>query len=324
MRPGRAPRWSSSEIVGPLWAVAVTSGGRPPPSTLTQCHPMNIIGFLLLVCAPLTLLVLLAGLYCAKQSLRGHPELGRVEWLGRMGWYVLFALSLLVALGILPLEEYPNQVHTYWAITCPLMGLFVSSGLVLAGKSDSKPNRGPWIYAGLTLALAFLPVLRFGYFSGEHSIPRGTLNLTTGLWDVFSWGFGAARPEFLKPETVVALNRGADFLPRILTVPVGVSLIFAWLWIAAGTLVLCARRFKSPQNTRAFLLMAPAILGALIAVAGTFGASVGPLEAGFFSPDRRDGIWNSDPLVIQSWGPVLLAALLMGFLVRGSERRSRG
>jgi len=250
-----------------------------------------------------------------------------VLWLGRAALIALWCCAMI----LVPSVGFPDWVHLFWSAQVPLVGLFMGSGLFLAHATSPQP-RGrwcrPWLFFTMTWLLGTLPLLLVTWFPSEHWTWRGVRTPVQGLWELIEWGFGGPLPAALEPQTHVALQRGVDFLPRVITAPMGTTLIAAWLCIAFGLISIISRLVRDSLLRQRFrFLTAPALTFAGFVLA-PLQLGIGPLDFGFFTPlgARRTGIWTSDPVVMQSYGPVLLAALLMTALIccwewRESRRR---
>jgi hypothetical protein len=228
---------------------------------------------------------------------------------------------------------YRDWVHLFWSAQIPLVGSFLVSGALLcrtwrddAGALGSakpreavfKQEGSRWTLSGASLfllmsaTLGFAPLLLQIVFPANHPSLRETGQPIQRLLELASWGFGGPLPESLIPIADPA--RGIGYLPRDVTVPMGSTLIAAWLWIAFCVLAFGGRLVRSQRKRIAFYFVAPPLLGLCIQMgAADLVASVwGGFDSGFFGLEssRDSGIWTSDPVVLRSYGPVVLASLI--------------
>jgi hypothetical protein len=243
-----------------------------------------------------------------------------------------------VLLALLDRLVHRDWVHLFWTTQIPITTLFLCSGVLLAttwrddaaaieveDSSDASREQRRWgsarlffaMVAGLPVAALLLQIAlpedRPSDSETGHPIPR--------LLALAAWGLGGELPESLWPITDEEHELGVGHLPREVTVPMGTMLVAAWVWIAFSALAMFGRLVPSPRNRRAFLLIAPTILGMACYFAPE-GAGTWPDPAYFWPEASRDsGIWTSDPPVLKSFGPVLVAALACALLLAFFTRR---
>jgi hypothetical protein len=255
----------------------------------------------------------------------------RVPWIGARGIVFLFwmsALVLAVSEGFLDRDWQ----HMFWMAQGSTVSLFVVSGTLLVsvwpddGVLRSEQNGAPtrsrparfnsaWWFFAMMSSLALLPLLQIAWFDSE---PDGR-NLGIPIRRVIElahWGFGGPLPECLSPITDAEIARGVGHLPREVTVPFGTLLIGAWLWIAFCAIAIVGRWMPAGNLRRGFLLLAPFFLGVTSFIAD-IGHGDSQFAPSFFWPGSalKSGIWRSEPVVMKSFGPVMLAALLCALLL---------
>jgi len=288
--------------------------------------------FILFFFAPLVALGTLLCTVRALQVLIGSTPSPR-ETLGLHILPLILCTSALL-LTIVESIDGIDWLHMFWTAQIPMVGLFLCSGAMLCDswRGDRIPTGRPsgaargsvgghrWIprgaraYLSMTALLGVAPVLLLSLApDGSRAIGSSGAPFPH-LWELILWGFGGPLPECLIPTTPAEIARGVGHLHRSLTVTVGTTLIAAWLWLAF-CVVACAGRILRHQRLRlAFYLLAPVGLGLLALTAGS--EPVAWIWEGFdvrlFFPNdsRQGGIWKCDPVVVRSYGPVLLAALL--------------
>jgi hypothetical protein len=233
-------------------------------------------------------------------------------------------------------------VHLYWSTQIPLTSLFLCSGVLLERtlredddfldvRSDIRWSvlriNPAWLFLAIVVSMSVAPLVLQSVFSEFPRTGRNTGRPFAGLSELVRWGFGGSLPESLAPITSEESARGVGHLPREITVPMGTLLVAAWIWISFSVLALIGRLMPSSRSRRAFLLVSPTVIGiACIVAAFAAGESWGWFDPRFFWPVGRDGagIWESDPVVLRSFGPVLMIALmcvlLMHLVVRGAKR----
>jgi hypothetical protein len=287
-----------------------------------------IISYAYLVLAPATLVACLLALATAVLVLRKSPKAARVHHIARRLVIAIGITSVCVAL--LSRLNFPDWVHDFWAAQIPMVALFWCSGILLCttwsddaallastrAADDAVPTRRPaplwssaWIFAGLLIALGAGTLALHIVFPPETMNPRATGRPAHNLVELFAWSFGGPLPVYLQPFKAEHVARGMAHLPREVTVPMGTTLIAAWLWIGFCALALIGRlvplrRFRIP-----FYLLAPIAIGAWgMAIGGSFDLRGIPFDTRYFSIEHDCGIWKSDPATMKSYGPVLLVA----------------
>jgi hypothetical protein len=244
---------------------------------------------------------------------------------------VLWIAACFFAVGFRVLGR--DWVHLFWSAQIPLVGLFLGSGALLcrtwrvdsenaasAAPSEESIRRkrhgwtrnGAFLFLAMTVTLGLAPLVLQIALPDDHPSPRDTGSPIQGLRELAAWGFGGPRPATLTPITQEEIARGLGHLPRDITVPMGTTLIAAYLWIAFSLLAMGGRLIRSRRARLAFYLLAPVLLGVLNFIEPVFHdrATYGALDPRFFGPDssRESGIWTCEPAVVLSYGPVLLVA----------------
>jgi hypothetical protein len=81
------------------------------------------------------------------------------------------------------------------------------------------------------------------------------------------------------------------------------------VWIAWVALAITARLIPTVRARRAWSALAPVLAGTVVLLVPE-GMTFGPFDPRFFGPAsaQDSGIWESDPDVMRSFGPVLAAA----------------
>jgi hypothetical protein len=288
------------------------------------------------VFAPLTLAAVLAALATAVMAKARDAGASQIR---RRGGQWLAALALAGAVvAVISHVRRADWVHDFWAVQVPIVGLFLGSGLFLcrtwsadaelfatwdrerrgrrAERVPLEPNPA-WCFLGIMLLYGVGSILLRVWDDASARDPRGAGNPFVNLFALAGWGFGGALPGFLEPEHAAQIERGVGHLPRDVTVPMGTSLIAAWLWILFVGLAL-ASRLLPRGGARAFVvLLAPHVLGMLAFVASFTGTLHGAVldPRYFLLACESSGIWTSDPLTMRTYGPVLLAALASAFVL---------
>ena len=248
------------------------------------------------------------------------------------GTRALFTLWFFAALAAIASHvTFPDWNHDFWAAQVPLVALALGSGILLCRvwsddaaflgrrardatpkdrESLPHPTIWAWTFFAMMLWFGFGPTVMQWIdgprtqraFANEH--PLGN------LIELAAWGFGAPLPDFLEPEHRLQIERGVGHLPRDVTVPMGSSLIAAWLWIAFGVVSLAGRSLKNQRQRIGFYLLAPSCMAALVLLWSLTGYGQGPvIDARFFGLGcESSGIWKSEPGTMRSYGPTLLVA----------------
>ena len=277
--------------------------------------------FAAIVYLPLTVLALVLCSAAAARTLRGGPVPIRKIVVARFLLIALWGSAIL--LGTVARMLYQDWVHLSWSAGIPLIGAFLASGVLLSRTSGDE-NRasaerlrsGAWIFLLMTISLGLLPLVLQIAIPEDNPAPRDVGEPVRRLRELAAWGFGGPLPECLAPTTEEELARGVGHLPREVTVPMGATLIAAWFWLEFCALALLSRGVPAGRRRLAFTLLSPVFLSLL------FGLGVGPwlellwggFDAGRIWVGRGSGIWTSEPIVLASYGPVLLAALLAALL----------
>jgi hypothetical protein len=218
-----------------------------------------------------------------------------------------------------------DAVHLFWSVQIPIVVAFLGSGPLLADawRDDERGARSAWWFPASIAALAAAPIAVLE-IAGGFSIGRDVGEPSRRLLDLATWGLGGALPDYLAPSHELERQRGVGHLPREVTVPMGALLVAAWAWIAYCALAISARAIRGRRGRRAWLYVAPVVLGAVaVFLPGTRGAW--GFDPRFFGPDsaRDSGIWRSDPEVMRGFGPVLVAALAAAVLYALALPRGR-
>jgi hypothetical protein len=250
------------------------------------------------------------------------------EWLGaggapgrvRLARWLMFALPLVgAAVALLERLDRPDWQRLYWAAQFPLLAAFFLSGTVLSrlwrdpSETAATERRagGAAAFLAICAGLALLPLALQLAIPDPDPPPRATGAPLARLSEIARWSFGGPAPESLRPEPTDTV-RSIAHLPRELTVPLGIALAAAWLWIAFCVLAFAGRLVRSPRVRRALLLALPALTAPLFLQDlvhrredDAFGWNLlWPLSA------EHAAVWRSAPAVLATFGPVLLVAVL--------------
>jgi hypothetical protein len=263
------------------------------------------------------------------------PE-GTVDTATKVLIVLWLAACLLSVVFRFPFRDW---VHLYWSAQIPLVGLFFGSGALLcrtwradiedsaiaeSGETPLRRERRWWnvngavLFLGMAVTLGIAPLLLQIALPEDQPAPRDTGAPVRGLWELAAWGLGGARPATLAPITEAEIASGLGHLPRDITVPMGTTLIAAYVWIAFSLLAMGGRLVRSGRARAALLLLAPLLLAVLdfFAAGSLEGVSYGPFDAQALVPGARDcGIWTCEPAVVRSYGPVLLIAVACTFVL---------
>jgi hypothetical protein len=267
---------------------------------------LNVTGILMLFTVAGSLRVAWSGL-TSREAPRRILAMGR--WLVIAQW--------LLALILAPLVGGGDWVHTYWAFQMPLLWLFVGAGFLGRDRFSS------WVFFAVTGSLALHPLLLVTFLPETFPNPREIGAPALALWEFACWGFGGELPAHLEASAPLAVEQRWGWLPRVMTLTVGPTLIMAWLWIFF-VLASIIGRLPGSTHTRLFLRFAlPPVIGLALVLLGVGSVTIGPFEGEFFLPSL-DGIWESRPLVMRTYGPVMLVGLVSAIgLMAWEARRGR-
>lgn len=295
-----------------------------------------IVTVCMLVFAPLTILGILFCAAAALQVLRGSPSARMPLVLAQLVLVVLWGSACVFAL--LDRLDHRDWVHLFWSAQVPLVGLFLGSGALLCctwrtdtetvrrmlsegtpqGSPSYRVRGGGWVYLFMTLTLGVAPLFLQIVLPEDNPSSRASGEPIRRLWELTVWGFGGPLPEMLTPIAAWQVERGVSHLAREVTVPVGTTLIAAWLWIMFCVIAFFGRLIRAPKLRIALYLLAPALVLILPAaidpcmeIVDRATSGWGGFDPDFFGPVscENSGIWTSEPAVMRSYGPVLLAAL---------------
>jgi hypothetical protein len=268
---------------------------------------VDVVAASMFLFGPLALIAVVLNCAAAMKVLLGHGVPRRnlaVSTNALVGlWVTAIALAPVMRLG------YRDWVHLFWMGQFPLVGIFLGSGSLLCRtwRVDAAETGRPWFRSGALLFLAMAVTFGVGPLLLQIAIPEDQPSWhETGapiraLRELIVWGFGGSLPAALTPLTDSEHARGIGHLPRDVTVPMGTTLIAAWLWIAFSLLALGGRLLRSQRARLTFYLLAPPLLALLKALSMRLvpQAKWGDLES---------RIWTCDPEVVRSYGPVVLGA----------------
>lgn len=257
-------------------------------------------------------------------------------WLGLVAW-TLGGTFYVDAIS-------PHFEFVFWASQIGLTALFASSGCLLAtwvGRLDVPVSsrrpfwrrlETPLTFPAAAAALVLLPWAWMAWRDFGLGIGRNTGASFERTMELARWGLGGALPQYLQPETLEGFARGLGWLPREVTVPMGVALVAAW-WIAAFAVIVLASGFGRGAHARVHAAMWAPFLTcvALFAWATGLGGdrtAVSPdawFDPRFFWPgsEGRSGIWTSSPGVMRSFGPMLCTATAATIVVAIAVARPR-
>jgi hypothetical protein len=271
------------------------------------------------------LVVLFVTCMCVWSVLLGGHEARLASRASRRVVCALWAASILLALASRIVER--DWVHLFWSVQIPITSLLLCSGAFLDATrrddaaSQAHASRSTWAFLVMVATLGLLPLLLETVLPEQRVIGRDIGHPLPRLFDLARWGFDGPLPEALSPLTDVERARGVGHLPREVTVPMGTLLIAAWGSIVFVLLAAIGRFVPTARARRSFLLLAPTTLAALACFVLRPTAPVRPtsacLDASFFLPlsSFDSGIWTSEPVVMRSFGPVMVAAILCALLV---------
>lgn len=277
---------------------------------------------------PLTLFVVILNLAAAYQATRtsvappGHLAFARDALIA------LWAAGMLVAVA-----SSQDWQHLFWSAQIPLVGMFLGSGALLCrtwrddlnGSTQttghlwrSVLSNGALLFLLLASTLAITPAVLEILVPRQPASPRATGAPFRALWDLAAWGFGGELPSFLAPAGSGWL--GPERLhhpPRDVTVPMGTTLVAAWLWISFSAIAFAARVVHSRRVRQALLLLAPVVVALVVCALDMHSWTSGVLDSGYFSPSggTRSAIWKADLTTLRSYGPVVLTAIVCAIVL---------
>lgn len=287
-----------------------------------------VVSTLLFLFGPLTLCVCVLDLATAARVWRTGRILPFSFERGTAAIWVLWIGGALLALisGVTD----PNRLHDFWAVQGPMVALFLGSGFLLSrtwsddaaymAKNSEAPSTGErrinpaWLFLGMLLWLSLWPLALELAFPGNYVNPYSTKRPAWNLVELARWGLGGPVPTYLAeigPDGVVHAHQN---VPRQVTVPMGTTLIAAWLWIYFCVIALVGRIVPRPRLRIGGFLAAPIVIGVLW-LAGLGGLPLGErlaLDARYFGPSsvERSGIWWNEGATLASYGRVMLLAAI--------------
>jgi hypothetical protein len=249
----------------------------------------------------------------------------------------------LAAVGMMTVE-CGDWVHLFWMSRDPIVAIFVLSGALLftvwpedAASRAEHAHRGwerliarrggpaTWFFAMLA-SLGALPIFLIELFVAPDGRNIGAP--FRRVFELAAWGFGGALPECLNPITIEDKLRGVGHLPREVTVPTGTLMIAAYLWVAFCLLAIIGGAIADARVRRVFLILSPLLVGFYLMVEARVAAKpMAWFDVNLFLGDSGSGVWESDPTVLKSFGPVLLAAglsaIVLAIFLRKASRGTR-
>ncbi len=296
------------------------------------------------------------GLFCALLCLTAQLLAAREAFLGSRQQTLPRATSVWLGFAVWTLvvtccvdATASSFEFLFWTSQIAMLVLFASSGCLLAGwlrrleaqVSNRRPFRrwleSPLMFPAIAGALVLLPWAWMAW--RDFGLGRGR-NVGASFertLDLALWGLGGELPQYLQPETVAGFARGLGWLPREVTVPMGVALIAAWLIVAFAMLVLVVSLGRGTRVLIHAATWAPFLtFVALVFWNEWFGSgfkAASPdawFDSRYFLPlaDSTSGIWRSSPGTLRSLGPMLLIAaaatiVVAVVVIRPRTRRQR-
>lgn len=214
-----------------------------------------------------------------------------------MGLWVLVALAGFFASGT-------DSVHILRNSYFAIQGILLASGLFLPGLwSAGEPSleiagrdKVPTIL-GPVLVIAFcaipMIVLTLSPLDGRQVAGP----LIPALLEIARYGFDGTIPTQMQPEVDYQILRNLGAPPREITVAMGATLIGLQCWSVMALIALMGRMMPRGGWRWRFYYLA--------AVASPF------LLAFFGHGDQGPGIWGNAPWLVRSYGPVLLATVII-------------
>jgi hypothetical protein len=224
----------------------------------------------------------------------------------------------------------PDWVHDFWAAQMAMVAVFLCSGLLLcrvwpddaafiagASGADLRSTRRvntAWLFLGMLLWFALWPLALELAFPGNHVNPHSTGHPVRNLVQLVQWGLGGPVPPFLAEIGPDGVVRAHQNVPREVTVPMGTTLIAAWLWIQFCFIALLGRSIRPARARISIYLMAPLAFGLMWSY-GIGGVPLGEklaLDPRYFGPNsaRDSGIWQDEGATLASYGGVMLLAAI--------------
>src|SRR6185436_1042555 len=164
-------------------------------------------------------------------------------------------------------------------------------------------KRAPWWFLAMMASVGLAPLLLIEWFKAPDGYNTG--EPTRRLIELARGGLGGYMPGGFGP------------IPREATVSMGVLLIAAWLWIAFCALAIVGRMLPWTSVRRVFLLLSPLVLGLLsfVQACRRIDMPVWFDQRSFWPMCTESGVWVADPMTLRSFGPVLVAAVIIGILL---------
>ncbi len=286
-----------------------------------------------IVLGPLVLCLCVLEFLSALFVLCGREGFERMLRVGRTGVWSLALLGAFFAV----LSGHYNQdwVYNFWAAQVPMVGLFLSSGMFLCRVwcDDAKylakegsgellsehartlpPLHPAWLFLVMLVVLSLIPLALQLLSPASYANPYSTGRPVWNLVELARWGVGGPIPTYLAevgPDGVVHAHQD---VPREVTVPMGTTLIAAWLWIQFCVIALIGRLVPWPRLRIGAYLLAPLGIG-ILWLSGSSGLPWGKelaLDPRYFGPlsARSSGIWEDEGATLASYGGVMLVAAI--------------
>ncbi len=282
----------------------------------------------MLVFGPLTLCVGVLELVTAVRFWRSGRMLSFSLERGSAAIWALGIGAALIALasGI----SNPDWVHDFWAAQMAMVGLFLCSGLLLCrvwsddaafiarasetGLRRTRRVNTAWLFLGMLLWFALCPLALELAFPGNHVNPHNTGHPVRNLVELAQWGLGGPVPAYLAEVGPDGVMHAHQNVPREVTVPMGTTLIAAWLWIHFCVIALVGRIVPWPRLRIGAYLLAPIGIGILwlSGLGGLPWSEQLALDPRYFGPEsaRDSGIWQDEGATLASYGGVMLLAAI--------------
>jgi hypothetical protein len=292
-----------------------------------------IVAASLFVLGPLVLCMCVLELVAALLMFGGR---GKFRRLIRLGWIGVWTLAILGAFFALLSGHYQQDwVHNFWAAQVPMVGLFVSSGMllcriwrddacfivtggpgVLASRSSGRASRihPAFLFLMMLVVLSLIPLALQLISPASYANPYSTGHPVRNLVELAQWGLGGPLPAYLAELGSDGVVRAHQNVPREVTVPMGTTLIAAWLWILFCVIALIGRIIPWARVRVGAYLVAPLAIG-LMWFSGLGGLPYGEklgLDPRYFMPNaaRDSGIWRDEGVTLASYGGVMLLAAI--------------
>jgi hypothetical protein len=294
-----------------------------------------IISASMFVYGPIVLCLCALELLTALLVFHGSGNYRRLLRLGWIGVVTLAALGL--GFAVLSGLYFSDWVHNFWAAQIPMVGLFLCSGLLLcrvwredaaltadegSGELEFLLARSrlarmvwshpAWLFLASLIVLSLVPLALQIVFPASYSNPFSTGRPAWNLVELARWGLGGPVPGYLAELAGDGTVRAHQNVPREVTVPMGTTLIAAWLWIAFCGIALAGRLIPKLRLRVGAYLVAPLALLVLNFI-GIPGGDRLALDPRYFGPNsaRESGIWQDEGATLATYGDVLLLASIL-------------